>query len=1091
MEFRVLGPVEVWGSAGRARLGGATQLALLSSLIVQANRAVPSDRIMETTWEERPPTTVDALYNGLFRLRRALEAAEPGGAERIVTGPNGYMLRIEPGELDLDVFRETVQRARAAADAERYGEAARIYEEALSLWRGSALSGVPGRFAQAQAASLNESHVDAAEEYMEVRLASGEHTVLVPELNRLVSAHPLRERLRGQLMLALYRAGRQADALASFRELRGLLAEELGIQPTPAIQRLHQRILSADPELRTPAPTSAERPAQSSTPLPRQLPADVVDFTGREEYLDKLDSLLADVGEREQTVVISTIAGVAGVGKTALALHWAHRITNRLPDGQLYLNLRGYAPTAPMVPTEALTRLLRALGVPREKIPEGQDEQAALYRSILADRRTLVMLDNAASPDQVRPLLPGTSSCLVIVTSRDDLRGLTALDGARRLVLDLFSGEEAHELLTRVIGEQRVAAEEEAAAELVRLCGRLPLALRIAAAHLASYESQTIAEYLSELTEDNRLTRLAIEEDPEVAVRASFDLSYQRLAPQAARLFRMLGLVPGPDFTLPAASALAGTDQSETSRLLDRLIAAHLVEAHVPGRFQLHDLLRLYAGERGAQIDSEEERAQARHRLLTWYLQGADAASHLLNPTIVRLPREHIPEGRIPIASDTQALAWVEVERANLIAAIKHAAEHGPRSFAWHLADTLRGYFYFRMTAQEWVDTAEIALQAARDADDADGEAAMLHSLAHAHFSRGAYEQTLSYGNPARDYYRRTGRQAAEAEVLKWSGLACWLLGRFDESLEYLVPARECYRHLGNLSGEANILNSISLVHMELGQFQQALDHDIEALAMQEKLGSRFGQGVSRQVIGRACAALGRYDEAAEHQGSALDIYRHIGYRYGEATVLNTRSVVFLDTGRYDDAMDHAEQSHALACEIDVPAIQADALNAQAAVHHALGRPEKVLKCSGEALSLAREVSFPRGIIDALVLLASAHRCLGDHETALAHADEAVRDAHERKFRQCEGQALAELAAITFARQDPDGAETHARRALDLHRDTGYRIGQAHALRLLGDVLRSRSGADAALPHWQEALEIYTDLGAPEADDVRERIAAG
>ncbi|ALG08298.1 AfsR/SARP family transcriptional regulator [Kibdelosporangium phytohabitans] len=1043
MRFRVLGPVEVAGAGGVARLGGAKQVALVSELIMSANRVVPTERIATASWGANPPAgAAAALHTSLSRLRRALADVEDGGEDRVITHSTGYQLRVEPGELDLDEFNDMVAKARATDEP---AEAAELFSSALALWRGPALTGVPGELAEAWASGLADLHLEVTEELLECRLACGEHAVVVSELGVLVARNPLRERLRGQLMLALFRVGRQAEALASYRELYGLLADELGIQPTPGLQQLHQRILAGDATLRSireaqQEDTSAVRPA----PIPRQLPANVSGFTGRAGHVQALDDMF-------ESSNIVTVAGVGGVGKTALALHWAHRNAERAPDGQLYLNLRGYASTPPMEPDEALARLLRGLGIGREKLPATPDEQAAMYRSLLADRQMLVVLDNAATADQVRPLLPGSPSCPVVVTSRDDLRGLTAVDGASLLVLDVLAPGESLALLTRIIGAARVEAEPQHAAQLTELCGHLPLALRIAAAHLSSQRYLTIEDYLGELTEGERLTRLAIDEDREVAVRASFDLSYEKLDADTRRMFRLLGAVPGPDTTLPAVAALADLPTRQAARLMDRLVTAHLVEVPAAGRFQQHDLLRLYARERT--VDSAQDAEDARHRLFDWYLHTTDAAAEILNPTAVRLPRP--PAAAVPLSftSDTQALAWLDAERANLAAAIHHAADQS-LSVAWHLADAVRGYLFFRMAGREWLDLAEAGLRAAVARSEVDGEAAMRHSLAHVHFSLGDYEMALRHGVPAGDHHRRAGNAAAEAEVRKWSGLSCWLSGRFSEALEHLMPARDRYREVGNRSGEANIMNSIGLVYMELGRFHDALAQNEGALAIQLEIGSRFGEGVSHQVIGRAKAALGDYETAIAEQTAALEIYRSIGYRYGEATVMCTITVPYVETARYDEAERYGRDALGLAREIGVPAIQADALNSLAAVDLGLGRYQDALERGTDAVRIAREAQFPRGVIDGLVLLAEAHRRAGRTEEASATVDQAIAEARDRQFAQCEGQALLVLARIELDSGHHAPAAEAAGRALDLHTETGYECGRRQADQFIADLRR-------------------------------------
>jgi DNA-binding SARP family transcriptional activator len=1088
MEFRILGPIEVHGQGGKARLGGAKQIALFTALLVQANHVVPVERLIEAVYGDDPLAgATAALHTSTSRLRRALNEVQPGGGNRIETHSSGYQLRVEPGELDLDVFHTHVKQARAANTNGEPDEAAAQFQAALDLWRGPALGGVAGRSAQAQANSLNETHQTVTEELIDVRLARREHASLVSELNALVAAQPLRERLRGQLILALYRSGRQADALAAYQEIYRLLADELGIQPGLPLQQLHEQVLAGDPALD--APTATTTPTVSVAGLiPRQLPADVANFTGRESYLEELDSLLASEPDGEQpAVLISAIAGIAGVGKTALALRWAHRIASRLPDGQLYVNLRGYAPTPPMVPTEALALFLRALGVSQSQIPLDQEEQAAMYRSLLADRRTLVVLDNAAAPDQVRPLLPGSPTCLVLVTSRDDLRGLTALDGAHRLVLDVLSAEEAHTLLTRIIGSDRVDADPDSARELARACGYLPLALRIAAAHLASYTDRSIADYLAELNAGNRLSQLAIEEDREVAVRASFDLSYQILEPDASRLFRLLGLLPGPDFSVPAASALVDAPADETSRLLDRLAAAHLIERHAPGRYQLHDLLRLYARERAQSEDTQQERDGALRRMLDMYLGTADAATTRLYPGMEHLVSKpsQAKARALAFADGTQALVWLDSERPNLVAVAKHVAEQGPREYTWQLADALSAYFYGRMYRADWLEITELGLRAAHENGDQLGEAAMLHGLARAQFTFGDYQKSVDYGIRALELHQIAENPAGDAEIHKQLGLTYWPLGRLDDALASFSRGRDLYRQSGNRAGESVCMNGICLSYADWGRLDEMLGHNDEALAVHREIGSKLGEGAALHIRAIAYVELGRFAEAMDCLKRAMVLYQETGWRYNEASTLSLFAAVHRELGNHNEALDYGHRARNLAEELNDPRGASLAMTALSGTYLLLDRTEDALSLGNEAVRVARETRFRRNEIDAMIGLAAVHRHVGAYDEAFSLATDALRGARESNFRQSTGVALTSLADSYLRTGDAQSAFDHSTEALPVHRQVGHRLGEARTLRTLGHAVREIHGDEAVHPHWPDALAIFTELGTPEAEGLR------
>jgi DNA-binding SARP family transcriptional activator len=604
MHFRILGPLEFFDGKRWKGLGAAKPRALLATLLINSNEVVAVDQLSEELWGERQPrVATNLIQQYVMRLRRTLRD-RPG--RLLVTRPRGYQLLVDAEDLDAQWFGHLLASGRSALRAGQPQRAATLLADALGLWRGRALVDVPPTTAtEAEAARLEEQRLAAVEARIDAELACGRQVALIPELRKLVLDQPLRERLWGQLMLALYRSGRQADALAAYGQVAQLLHAELGVSPGAEIRQLQQQIRRADPSLGAPlAGVPLARPARHAVvgggprPLLRQLPADVARFTGRGAHLRQLDRLLGDHGAAPTAPVITVIAGTAGVGKTALAVHWAHRLAARFADGQLYLDLRGHACGPPTRPVDALAQLLRAAGVAAAQVPAELAEAASMYRSLLADRRVLVVLDNAASPDQVRPLLPGSPTCLVVITSRNQLGGLIAKDGAQPLTLDVLGPDEAVALVGKIIGGHRTHAEPAAAAKLARLCAHLPLALCIAGANLASRPHQRIADFVAELAQGGRLAKLVVNGDEQTTIKGALDLSYQRLAAQERQLFRLLGLAPGDDVSAAAAATLAGITPEQAEPLLDRLAAAHLLEQRAPGRFAFHDLLRLYAADR-------------------------------------------------------------------------------------------------------------------------------------------------------------------------------------------------------------------------------------------------------------------------------------------------------------------------------------------------------------------------------------------------------------------------------------------------------------------------------------------------------------
>ena len=614
MEFQLLGPIEARSEQGAVVLGGALSRSILAALLLQPNRTVPTKQLIDAAWGESPPAGARTLVqNRVSTLRRILREARPED-ELITTMGSGYLMQLEAGQLDVEVFTNRAANADRLAESGDPAGAADELAAALALWRGPALDGVTTPYLKTAAQRLEEQRLRAWERRIRLDVSLGRHADLVPELTGLADAHPYHETFHALLMLVLYRTGRHADALAAYRRTRSTLTGQLGLEPSGLLQRLHDAILRADiwaaqsiaDQLgcaTTPTPgTELERSA--GTPVPRTLPADDAAFTGRAEELAALDDALAATGDRaSKPVAIWTVTGMAGVGKSTLTVHWAHRVADRFPDGQLYLNLRSHGSDEPMPAAEALLALLGALGARPDRRPGDVDDLATLYRSTMAGRRVLTVLDNASSAEQIRCLLPGGPGCVVVVTSRDRLSALVAREGAHRLVLDVFRPDEAHALLRTTLGEERVCAEPAATEDLARACAYLPLALRIAATQLADRPYRTIAEQVDRLARGNKLNALTIDGDDEVAVRSAFDHSYVAMPPDAQRMFGRLGLVPDLELTAPIAAAAAGVTVPEAERLLDRLAAEHLINERHAGHYDLHDLVRSYAKERAAESD--------------------------------------------------------------------------------------------------------------------------------------------------------------------------------------------------------------------------------------------------------------------------------------------------------------------------------------------------------------------------------------------------------------------------------------------------------------------------------------------------------
>ncbi|MBB1262323.1 AfsR/SARP family transcriptional regulator, partial [Streptomyces alkaliterrae] len=633
LRFAVLGPVRAWRGEEPLSTGSPQQKALLVALLLRGGHTATAQELVDALWGEEPPQqALAALRTYASRLRKVL------GSQTLVTESGGYMIDTAAPNTSLDLDEAT----RLAGEAEKFaasgdhGRARERYNDALALWDGEPLARVPGPYAEAQRARLEEWLLSLLEHRLDLDLQVGCHAEAVAELTALSAAYPLRERLRELLMLALYRSGRQAEALAVYADTRQLLAEELGVDPRPELAELQQRILRADESLNL---TLDRLPAPATFVMPRQLPATVPDFTGRTTQVAELSEQLA-TSERS-VMAVSAVAGIGGVGKTTLAIHVAHAAKDRFPDGQLYADLRGTS-TSPTEPGAVLAAFLRALGIADDAVPDGVEERAALYRSMLSGRRVLTLLDNARDAAQVRPLLPGTEGCAALITARTRMVDLA---GAHLVDLDVMSPEEAMTLFTKIVGAERVGAEREAAMDVVAACGFLPLAIRIAAARLASRRTWTVSVLARKLGDERR--RLDELQAGDQAVRATFELGYGQLDAEQARAFRLLGLAEGPDISLHAAAALLGLDADDTEDLLESLVDTSLLESAAPGRYRFHDLVRLYA--RDCALRDEHppsERESALSRLLDFYLATAREVYRLGRPGD-RIPA-HLAQTRHP-----------------------------------------------------------------------------------------------------------------------------------------------------------------------------------------------------------------------------------------------------------------------------------------------------------------------------------------------------------------------------------------------------------------------------------------------------------
>ena len=1086
MRFELLGPVRVHDDRGEIPVTADRERALLAMLLLHPNRTVPTGQLVEAVWGIRPPAGArNQLQGCVSRLRKRLAGPDPV----IRTDTAGYRAVVRPDQLDLLEFRGRLAEARAAATAGRAGPAIVLYRAALALWRGPALAGIDSDPVRYAAAAIDEEQARALAERLELELAAGAAGELVAELTDLVGQHPHREPLHRMLMLALYRAGRQADALATYRRARQVLHDDLGTEPGAELRRLHQAILNRDPALDPPRPATEPARSGEQFPVPRELPADVAGFTGRAEALKALDELLpTGTADPPAPVVISAIAGTAGVGKTALAVHWAHQVADQFPDGQLFLHLRGYATGSPLRPVEALAGLLRSLGTPPEQIPTDETQAAALYRTRLAGRRVLVVLDNARSVDQVRPLLPGSPGCLVVVTSRDRLTGLVARDGAHRLTLDVLTPDEAKDLLITVVGPERVRPQAGAAARLAAACAYLPLALRVTAADLLGDPGRKLDEHVARLTAGDRINALRAEGDEEHAVRAVFDQSYRSIPAPAQRMFRLLGLMPGADVTTAAAAALVGIPREQADRQLRQLASGHLLDEATPGRYTFHDLLRRYARQLAEELDGAGERSAAVERLLQSYLVTVEAATGLLSPRNLRLPRQPPPAAATRLSEFDEtgaAVGWLAAEQDNLVAAVRHAAEHGPSGLVGPLAESISHYFWHARRTVEWQAVATVALRSAEQADD-------LPALTVAQLSLGGLCFNLADYPAAREHYQVA---AGHAERLGWTGaegtaygglaLVAHELGELTPAADHFARASALYQRSGMLGAEASNLSNLAGVQRDLGHLQQAFDALSRALTLSREIGSAAFEAAILNNLGALDHELGRFDSAVERLHRALALHDRLEDRNGRSIALDTLAAVLRDAGRLAEARDRAQVGLALTVEVGNPADEAFARNTLGSVQLRLGDPEAAVAQHQQALDLARQTGSHQPQVEALIGLADTGRQLGQPDRAVGHAREALSLAREVGYQVLAGRALTCLAGGLLGHGDLGAAEESARKALANHLRTGHRLGQARTLAVLGQIADAAGRPEEAHRLRREAQALLAAIGAAVPADLR------
>ena len=890
----MLGPFGVLADGKPLDVSAGRSSALLAVLAMSAGKVVSIERLADMVWgEDLPANARRSVQTYVTRLRSVL------GADTISTSGAGYVLNIDEDDVDALRFLRLLDRA----DRDPATERQRV-TDALELWRGNPLEGVQSAWlADYERPRLLERYLSGLERRIDLDIDAGRAAELVAEVRDVAGQHPLRESLWARLIVVLDRSGRQAEALECYETIRSRIAGELGVDPGPELQRIYADLLHGTTY------ESPERPApvrgEPERFVPRQLPADIEGFTGRGEALASLDALVEEVDDvadlAEQPVVITALHGAGGIGKTTLAVHWAHRVADRFPDGQLYLNLRGFGPGDPMAPAEALEVLLRGLGVPGDQVPADVDARSALLRTVLADRRVLMLLDNARDAEQVRPLLPGGGGVLVIVTSRSQLRGLAAREGAGRVAVDTLSLSDATDLLAAGLEGQRVAYDSESLAELAHLCGCLPLALAVAVERAGRHPDSELADLIVELRDEHeRLDALDTGDDPLTSVRAVFSWSYQALDEDTAELFRLLGRYLGTDFSLSAVAALGGFTTAQARRRLDALTDVNLLRRSRHGRYTMHDLLRTYASELHEEVQSGDDAAI--RRLLSWYVHSTANANTMLssdrNPRFMDMGE---PEpGIVPLsfADSRQARDWFDVEWLTLTRVVSYAVEHGQPVTAYRLVNKLYGYLEAHRPPGEAVGLQEAGRDAAAAAGHRVNEGFLTNQLGISHGRLGDFERCIDYLERAKQLFQSEHHLGGEQMVLINLGIAYRSTGQFDEALRNLERAYELRLSEEQGGDVATVLVNISRLHLDARRPAQAVDSAVAAVEGLQGSGRRESEAVALETLGMAYAAQQEFGRAEDCFRQALEVHRDLGLRWREAVTLAHLGRIQRDTDR-------------------------------------------------------------------------------------------------------------------------------------------------------------------------------------------------
>jgi len=1057
-----------------------SQQVVLAALLLRANQVVPISELVDWLWDgEAPSDAWESAKAYVRRLRRTL--ATPDLIEAL---PDGFRLVVPEDTVDLLRFRRLLREAESLRDAEQL---ARL-DQAVALWGDEPLASLaPGPAKSRAVHALVEEYGQAVEKRADCYLDAGRHAELVTDLRAMTTRHPGRERVWSQLMVALYRSGKRVEALAAYRQARAYLTDEFGIAPGVELERTQHGVLTDtldDPDVATTGTSAAPTLVRLT---PAQLPANIGDFVGRaDELAAARAALTAPSGATAPVLVVS---GMPGVGKSAFAIKLAHEVRTRYPDGQLFIDLHGYSEHMPLNPARVLSRILPALGLPSTQVPTDLDDLTNTYRSLVADRRILLVMDNAANAKQVSDLIPAAPESAVLITSRSQMPSLAALSGARLLSLPPLSSRDAERLIRSILATTPHPTDTEIE-KIIELCGYLPLAMRIAATAFL-HNSRPLSDFIAELEQHDRLAALTIADDPRATVRAVFDLSYRTLSADAARLFRRLSLVPGPDFCRGCAQRVADTTQLGAERSLGELHAASLIQPSRPRHYRFHDLVRLYAHDRCVTEDEPAELHAALARLHSYYVTTADAAADALYPTWIRLPRHHPgidAKTDPPVVPD--AARWMSDEAPSLIATIRHTAKYGPVQVAWYLSESLRAYVVthgeYRIEA---LGAFEIALAAARDAGDRRAMAAMHSAFSSVYLRIRDIRRALPHIRAELDHHLELGFAEGEARARSALGEALATQGYMRDAADQMSAALRIAQHHHFPELQLLTLLNFGILEEWRDQLDVAKKYVLSAFDLIDARASSSTKGAVHAALGMIMIRRGEFSAAIEQHLTALECHRQGGDQHSESEALRGLAHAYSKTGNTSASIANATKALALAEELGDEYDIIDSLVGLAGIYHELDLTAQAQAHAESALEKSAKLDYTKAHVEATLQLASIAKTEGRMADAREHAHRAADLARNGELLRVRGDAEVLLAWITHETGDHDEALRHAVSAFTIHQEVNSPYGQARALHVKGTALLAQGLRAEAKRAWLTSLEIFQGPTTPEIDAIRRAVA--